>query len=268
MTAQSTIWINGTICDAETARIDPRDRGFTLGDGVFETIRVKNGHLLRLARHFERLAAGLRLLEIDMPFHDTALADAMTQIADASGLQSALLRLTVTRGPGPRGIVPTQGAAPTVTITAGAHVNPTPVKAMIATVTRRNELSPLSHIKSTNYLDSILARMEAARAQADDAILVNTAGRIAESTVANLFAVIADDLVTPPLADGALPGIVRAEILALFGAVERPLLPQDLARASEVFLTSSAGVRPIVALDGRTVAMGPVTARLAATYSD
>jgi branched-chain amino acid aminotransferase len=133
---------------------------------------------------------------------------------------------------------------------------------MIATVTRRNAQSPLSRIKVTSCADSILARIAATRLGFDDAILLNNAGFVAEATAANLFAVIDGTLVTPPVADGALPGVMRGAIIDRMTVEERSLTPEDLAGASEVFLTTSLGIRPLVAVGERAMTVGPVTAAL------
>jgi len=117
-------------------------------------------------------------------------------------------------------------------------------------VTRRNEHSPLARVKSLNYLDNILARREAAENGADDAILLNTRGRVAETTIANLFALIDGRVVTPSVAEGALPGIARGLILERLEVAERPLTLAELRRAGEIVLTNSLGVRPVVAVDG------------------
>ena len=124
---------------------------------------------------------------------------------------------------------------------------------------------PLSRLKSLNYLDAVIASMESQRRGADDALLLNTAGTLAEATAANLFAVIDGVAVTPPIADGALPGLMRAAALDVLEAEERSLTPAALETASEVFLTNVNGVRPVVRLDGRPVGRGrpgPVWASL------
>ncbi len=260
------VWIDGRIEPADTARIDPRDRGFTLGDGLYETIRVKAGEMVRLDRHFARLHAGLDVLDMPLAVGETALADAMRLVLAANALTEAALRLTVTRGIAARGMAPDPTAKLSVVIAAAFYVAPTPARAVIATVTRRNEHSPISRVKTTSCLDSVLARIEAARRGADDAILLNTAGRVAEATAANLFAMIDGALVTPPVADGALPGVMRGWISETLPVVERPLLPEDLERAEEIFLTSALGIRPVIALDRRAMAAGPVAARLAKEF--
>jgi len=147
--------------------------------------------------------------------------------------------------------------------TVGIHE---PVKAITATVTCRNEQSPLSSIKSTNYLDAILARREAAQAGADDAILLNTKGYVSEASAANVFCRFGDELVTPPLDDGALPGVMRQCVLDREPCVERSLWASELLKADEIFLTSSLSIRAVIQLDGAIIGPGvpgPLATRLA-----
>jgi branched-chain amino acid aminotransferase len=224
-----------------------------LGDGLFETIRFRHGRADRLDRHLARLRAGAGLLALPVPADDAMLETAIAALVAANGLGETALaqaRITLTRGPAPRGVLPPDRPLPTLLVTAGPAAEPGPARVVVAGVTRRNELSPLSRVKSLNYLDNILARQEAAGRGADDALLLNTAGRIAESTIANLFLLLDGVLATPPVADGALPGIMRELVIERTGAVERPIGPQDLARAEALFLSSSLGLRAVVELDG------------------
>ncbi len=263
------VYLNDRIIRAEAARIDPTDRGLMLGDGLFETIAVFGGEPRRLGRHFARLRDGARVIGIPVPTDDEGLARALVETRDANGLEDGLLRLTLTRGPAPRGLLPATDARPTLLITASPRdaASSLPARAVISSATRRNEHSPLSRLKTLNYLDNVLARREAAARGADEAILVNTTGRLAETTVANLFVVIAGETLTPPVDDGALPGVVRAELLESGLAAERSLTADAFARASEAFATNSGGIRPIVAVDGRAIGdgrPGPVQASLQA----
>lgn len=255
------IWLNGSIEDADRAGISPADRGFTLGDGVFETLQVRDGAALRLDAHLARLRRGASVIGLSLPRMDYAGAVAAT--LEANGLREAALRLTLTRGPAPRGVLPPANPTPTLLISAGSLPELTPVRLVLARVTRRNEFSPLASIKSLNYLDSILARQEAAARGADDAVMLNTQGRLAETTMANLFLVMNDALVTPPVRDGALPGIMRAEVLRA-GAEERSLLPGDMAGAREVFITTSLGIRSVDEVEGRPLGDFTVATRMRA----
>ena len=243
------LWLRGALVEEAEAAVSPLDRGFTLGDGLFETVRVKGGKVLRPAAHLARLAAGARLLGLPLPALDFAAALAAT--AQANGLTEGVLRLTLTRGTGPRGVLPPATPDPTVVITAAAlPPPPPPARLVIADGTRRNERSPLAQVKSLNYLDNILARQEAAGRGADDAVLLNTADRVAETSIANVFALIDGALLTPPVSEGALPGVMRAAVLAA-GAREAPLSAPDLVGADALFLTSALGIRPVREIAGR-----------------
>jgi branched-chain amino acid aminotransferase len=252
-----TLWLNGRLMAGARARIDPRDRGFTLGDGLFETIRLASGRAAFLERHLARLRRGADLLGIPLTWSDGEIAFGIEALAASEGLREAALRLTLSRGPGERGILPPAAPMPTLLITAAPPAPPAaPARLIVATITRRNEASPLSRLKTLNYLDNILARQEALRRGADDAILLNTRGQVAETSVANLFALIDGVLKTPPVEDGALPGIMRSVLIERCGAVEASLLPADLATADAVFLSNSLGLRPVATLDGAAMGDG------------
>lgn len=260
--------LNGQVIDAAEARLSIADRGFTLGDGLFETVKVVNTRPLRLDAHWRRLAEGAKVLRLTLPLDRAGLDHAVATVLEANGLGSAALRLTVSRGPGVRGLLPPDPATPTWVLTAGPLPPvPGPARAVVAQDVRRNPHSPLARIKALSYLDNVLARIEAEEQGADEAVLLNTNGRVAETTIANLFAVLADGtMVTPPVAEGALPGVRRAEMLERGLAVERPLDLAEVETAREVFLTNALSVRPLVALNGRPIGdgmPGPLTRRLA-----
>ncbi|WNM09781.1 aminotransferase class IV [Komagataeibacter nataicola] len=190
------VWLNGQVLSPAEARIDPADRGLLLGDGLFETMRVADGAVRHFTLHMERLAHGAGVLMLPPPDTDR-IAQAVHDLLAASGLQSGSLRLTLTRGPGPRGLLPPPRVQPTLLLAAAASLPPaTPVRLVTATH-RRDEESVLSRIKSLNYLPSILARMEAASLGADDALLLNRAGHVAETSASTLVAVIGGELLTP-----------------------------------------------------------------------
>ncbi len=242
------VWLNGTLQDAEAARIAPTDRGFTLGDGLFETFKARDGAPLRLEAHlagcagapdFSRSRCRVSILPPRLPKRSRPMGSQKASCASPS------------RAAPPRGACCRQKEPePSLLITAGPLPPDGPVRLVVARVTRRNEFSPLCGIKSLNYLDNILARQEAAGRGADDALILNTQGRIAETSMANVFVVKDGALVTPPLKDGALPGILRAELLKR-GAVEQPLVPGDLARVKEMFLTTSLGIRSVDEVEAR-----------------
>ncbi|MFE0754122.1 aminotransferase class IV [Inquilinus sp. NPDC058860] len=254
-------WLNGRLLAAGEAWIDPADRGFTLGDGLFETIRVRDGAAIWLDRHLARLAAGGAVLGIPARFDDAALAGACAAVITAEGIEAGVLRLTVSRGTGPRGVLPPATPSPTVLIAGHAGLPPqSPVTLVVARGTCRNQTSPLSRVKSLNYLDAVLARREAAERGADDAVMLNTAGRVTETSIANLFARIDGIWTTPPVAEGALPGIMRAEVLARLGAEERPLMVADLQRAEALLLTNALSIRAASSLEDRHPPAGEETA--------
>ncbi len=243
------LWLNGVLHDAGTACIDPTDRGLLLGDGVFETVRASGTLPHHLPRHLARLRAGATVLGIAVPWTDDQIAEAAAAILPAQ--DGSAVRITLTRGPASRGLLPPAGTAPTLLLTAAALApSPPPAHLVIATITRRNEHSPLSRIKSLNYLDSILARQEAARRGADDAVLLNTAGLVAEATAGNVFVLHGETWSTPPVEDGALPGIVRALLLESGRAVVARLSVARLLSADAVCLTSALGVREVFSVEG------------------
>lgn len=245
------IWLNGAILPSPDLAINATDRGFTLGDGLFETICIAKGEPRLFDRHMARLGNGGAVLRIKTP-PVPVIRQAIADLLQAAALEDAVIRLTVTRGVAARGLLPDPHTTPTVLLSVHAMSPPLgPAHVIIARTTRRNEASPLSRIKSLNALDNILARLEAQREGADDAVLLNTKGAIAEATVANLFVRIEGAVVTPPISDGALPGVMRGLLIERGLAVERQLTPALLGEADAGFLSNSLGLRPIHRLADR-----------------
>lgn len=250
--------VNGRLTAADSAALLAQDRGFTLGDGLFETIKVRHGKALRLDLHLERLRAGAALLRLPLPDAPHWLEHGIATLLQANGLTDAALRLTISRGPGQRGLLPPDPTTPTLVLSAAPLPPPLgPARAVTAESVRRNQMSPLARCKTLSYLDNVMARLEAQDRGADDAVLLNTVGRVAETTIANVFVVGEDGiLVTPPVSDGALPGVRRAELLRSMVAIERSIGRDDLLKAREIFLTNALTVRPLVALDDALIGDG------------
>ncbi|HJX61999.1 MAG TPA: aminotransferase class IV [Dehalococcoidia bacterium] len=269
-------WVNGRLVGESEPSLSLLERGLTLGDGVFETILAAGTKLFRPTEHLERLARGASLLAIDLPPAEQLLA-AMLDTLSANQLSAAVVRLTVSRGPDSgRGLDVSPDIAPTVIVRVSPHELRTPGGAGLAAVfspIRRNESSPLSRVKCLSYADNVLARLEARRRGADDAVLLNTAGEVCCASAANLFVVKGGTLTTPPGESGALPGVTRHCVLELAAARrltvrEAPVLPDDLWAADEAFLTNTVtGVAGLTSVEGRSIGtgrLGEVTRLLAA----
>ncbi|GBQ60229.1 aminotransferase class IV [Komagataeibacter swingsii] len=243
------IWLNGRILPAGGAYVDTADRGFLLGDGVFETMRVAGGQIRYLDRHMNRLAQGAAAIMLPPP-DPAAIMAGIAALLDACGMETGSLRLTCTRGVGPRGLLPPAQVTPTVLLTAASGLPPaTPVRLVTASH-RRDAGSILSRIKSLNYLPSILARMEAAEQGADDAVLLNHAGFVAETSASTLVACLGGQLVTPPVSDGALPGTARGVVMDAGIVREGRIAPAQLRMATAAFTLNSLSVREVMAWDG------------------
>jgi branched-chain amino acid aminotransferase len=240
------VWQDGRLVALEEACVSLADRGLLLGDGLFETLAVYNCRVFDLDAHLERLASGLGVLGFAQAIDIAKLRAAIAHYIAAEDMVHAALRITITRGAGPRGLAPPEVPHPTIFMSS-SPMPPwprPPVSLHIATVTRRNEYSPLSRVKALPYLDNLLALSEARAHAADDAVLLNTRGTIACATVANVFAIRDGRLETPPLRDGALPGTMRALVLSLakpagLSPLEASLQVADLSSADEIFLTNS-----------------------------
>jgi branched-chain amino acid aminotransferase len=277
------IWIDGRITDEADARIPVTDHGLLYGDGVFEGMRIYDNRVFRLGDHLRRLEIGARALALDIPGGVDGLAKAILETARAYGKRDAYVRLLVTRGSGPLGVDPTTCPSPCVICMVGdIRLYPPDKQARgldLVTVSLRRPAADVldPRIKSLNYLNSVLAKLEARQHGADEALILNAAGNVAEAAVANVFAVIGGVLCTPPVTDGALEGITRRSLLEIaeregIPARERTLGRFDLWGADEVFLSGS-GVRlmRVATLDARPIGRGgpaPVLQRLDAAFAE
>lgn len=256
----SWAWLNGETVPEGEARIAATDEGLLFARGVFETFRARAGRpVYRLDGHLRRMKDSAAVIGVPPPPTIAQIPDAVAALLDRSGLDDARVRVTLTAGP--------PGGAPALLVQARA-VSGYPESlyesgaAAVIVRTRRNETSPLCGVKSLNYLDNVLAREEAGKAGATEALLLNTQGRVAEGSAFNVFAVKDGRVTTPPLSEGALPGITRAAVLDLaadegIAAEEAPLALDDVHGADELFITNAvAGVLPVTSLDGATVGDG------------
>jgi branched-chain amino acid aminotransferase len=239
------VWQDGRLLALEDAHVAIADRGLLLGDGVFETMAVHRGRVFDLDAHLARLANGLGVLGFAQAVDLVKLRTGIAHYLASEEAAAAVLRLTVTRGPGPRGLPPPEAPRPAIFMTLAPMPSARePLSLHVATVTRRNEHSPLSRIKALPYLDNVLALSEARARGADDALMLNTRGTIACAAAANVFMIRDGHLETPPVCDGALPGTMRALVLSLAKAAglapaERSLDVSGLGEADHVFLTNS-----------------------------
>lgn len=269
------VWLNGVYQDEADAGIAPTDRGFLLGDGIFETVLAQHGRLILFDAHMARLEGAAHALGIPLPPMGPGLASACAGLLQRNGLANApraSLRITLTRGSGPRGLLPPEDMYPTLLITAAlAGAPPVSQTAIIATG-RRNEWSSVANFKSLAYLDNIRARQEAQARGADDAILFNTHGALACASAANVFVWEEERLLTPPVSDGILPGIVRAAVIELarsmhIDAVEQTISLDRLLVAEGAFFTNSLiGIVPVSRLENRAMPAHWLTGRLQAAY--
>jgi branched-chain amino acid aminotransferase len=253
MIPSSAIWSNRA---AGEGRIDSSDRGFLLGDGVFDTLTAFNNVPFEGERHLARLVAHATAIGIEL--NPASVQTGWQSVLGQSAFPAAVLRTTVSRGVATRGLWPSATTGPTIVVTASPW-SPRNLQGSVSLATsdiRRNEKSPTSQLKSLGYLDNILAARDAKGRGADDALLLNTVGAVACTTIANLFAIRDGRLVTPPGSDGVLAGVTRGLVLELAAAAgiasgEATMMRDMLDSAEFVFLTNSVRLLvPVSALDG------------------
>ncbi len=275
------VFIDGKYCAERDAKVSVLDHGLLYGDGVFEGIRAYNGRVFKLREHIDRLFYSAKAILLTVPMSHAALMRATIETCRRNKLRDAYIRLVVTRGVGTLGLNPRRCKKPSVIIIAGKiQVYPAELYAQgmdIVTVpTVRNLHSAVNPaIKSLNYLNNILAKIEANNAGVEEAVMLNAEGYVAEGTADNLFIIKNGTLATPPLSAGALYGITRGTVMELAGQaglqVSEPNLTRyDLFNADECFLTGTgAEIMPVVKVDGRVIGSGkpgPFTRRLVENY--
>lgn len=271
------VFLNGRFVRETDAVVSAFDRGFLYGDGIFETLRVVRGLPFQWDAHLARLARGADLLGILAPMTAGELRLAAARLVALNAMPDSVLRITLTRGAGPRGYSPKGANAPTLVMTLHpaprlAAQKPKRVRLITATI-RVAADDPLARVKTCNKLPYILARAEAEAAGVEDALLLNTRGEIAEATASNIFWFERERLFTPSSRTGILPGITRGTVcglaheLGLRSAVVDEL-PGVLRKASGAFLTNSvSGIVEVSRLDGVRVPVSPWTRRLQAAYA-
>ena len=271
------VYINGTLYDKDDAKVSVYDHGLLYGDGVFEGMRVYGGKVFRMPEHLERLWNSAKAIWLEIPMTPDALAQAVNETVKANEIEDGYVRLVVTRGVGTLGLDPNRCSGPQVIVIAdyialyppeyyenGLHI--------VTVSTIRNHPAALSpRIKSLNYLNNILAKIEGQQAGCVEALMLNQKGEVAECTGDNIFLVRKGELLTPSVDAGILEGITRAVVLELARDLnipvrETPLTKHDVYIADECFLTGSAAeIVPVTKVDSRKIGdgtPGPITLRL------
>jgi branched-chain amino acid aminotransferase len=271
------VWIDGAIVEPSQARVPVLDHGLLYGDGIFEGIRAYARGVFRLDDHLARFATSAKAIHLALPMSLDAVRDVVLATLRALGCDDAYVRLVATRGEGALGVDPTTcPQARLFCIAAQAQIYPPEKLArgldLVTVSWRRPALDAVDpRVKSLNYLNNALAKQEARQRGADEALILNHAGTIAEASVANVFALRGRALATPPPTDGSLDGVTRRSVIELAPGLglapsERSLSRVDLLGADEVFLSGTgAGLVPVRSLDAQTIgagAPGPVYARV------
>jgi branched-chain amino acid aminotransferase len=273
-------WLNGRLRSAEEARLPLNDHGLLYGDGVFEGIRFYNNTPFYLHPHLQRLALSARALMLSLPYTLDEIRTAVTEVIEAFNETDGYIRLVVTRGCGNLGLDPSHCERPNLLLIADHMALANEFQRrdgirLITASTRRPGPTVLDpRIKSLNYLNNVLAKMEARQAGADEALLLNQQGYVVEGTAENIFVVRNGSLSTPPVSDGALDGITRGIVLELckeeqIETKESSLTPYDIYTADECFLCGTgAELLPVRTLDGRPLKQspGPISKQLTQAF--
>jgi branched-chain amino acid aminotransferase len=261
--SESLVFINGEFVAEKLARVSPLDRGFLYGDGVFETIRVANGHPFLWESHMRRLELGIRYPKISGRFDSAQIERETKTLLLENRVTDGFLRIQVTRGAGARGYSPRGASSPTLVITThpASAASPARLKLMTSKI-RLIADEPWTQLKTTNRLPNILARAEVDEAGMDEALLLNHRWTIAGASAANLFCVRKDSLLTPPLAAGGIAGTTRAFIIQSARNLGMDVREEELSLedfyASEAAFLTSAGllVTPVESLDSKPINPG------------
>ena len=275
------VYLDGKYVDSAEAKVSVFDHGLLYGDGVFEGIRIYGGNVYRLDEHLERLENSAKAIMLAVPLARTAMSEAVCETCRRNKLTDGYIRLVITRGAGDLGLAPWLCEKPTLFIIA-SKISLYPQEhydnglSIVTVATRRISQDMLpSTVKSLNYLNNILAKIEAKQAGALEAIMLNAQGMVAECTADNIFIVHKGQILTPAATAGALKGITRSSVFDIARELGIPMREADITRydiwcADECFLSGTgAEVIPVVKLDGRVIGTGkpgPVTARVLASF--
>lgn len=272
------VFLNGNILPEVDAFVPLNDRGFLLGDGLFETMRVAGGKPFRFAQHLERLSRGADFLKIKLPFTAKETQKFAAQLVEKNQLTDAILRVMLTRGTGARGYSIKGADKPTLAMTLHPlpPVNPDePVQWSLVTSSFRIPAGDtLASFKTSSKVLNVLARAEAEEMGADEALLINTNGEVAETAGGNIFWVYHDKICTVPTGRGVLPGITRAVVLEICQSLgletnKRVIKPEHLRNADGIFISQSAlGIVPVASFDGEPVAPSPLVDQIAGAYNE
>jgi aminodeoxychorismate lyase len=272
------VFLNGQFVSESQAVVPINDRGFMYGDGLFETMRVVGGRPFRLAQHLERMVRGAEFLKIKLPYSAKEMQRFSEELIEKNEMPEAILRVILTRGPGPRGYSPGDAGPPTLAMT----LHGTPAQATDTQISWNLVTSPfripasdvLASFKTTSKILYVMARAEAAERGADEALLINTNGEAAETATGNLFWVYQDKICTVPTGRGVLPGITRAVVLEICQNLglqtnKRVIKPEALRNSDGIFVTQSAlGIVPVSVFDGEPVNPSPLVDQIACAYDE
>ncbi|MCH2137801.1 MAG: branched-chain-amino-acid transaminase [Phycisphaerales bacterium] len=273
-----SIWMNGTLVDPNDAKVSVFDHGLLYGDGCFEGIRVYGGHVFKLQAHVERMQASARRIHLEPPYSDSELAAAIEETVQANRIEDGYVRVVYTRGKGSLGLSPfscTEPACIIIADTITLYPEEMYTQGMPVVIAQRPRI-PIEcldpQIKSLNYLNNILAKVEAIDAGVHEAIMLNTQGKVAECTGDNIFLVKDGEIITPDTAAGMLHGITRQFVMEEvapacgYTVTEREVERDELFTADEIFLTGTAAeVIGVSSIDGTPIGsgvVGPITRQL------
>ena len=278
-----TIYIDGKFVPESEAKVSVFDHGLLYGDGIFEGIRFYNGRVFRLEEHLDRLWDSARSICLEIPVSREEMTEALLETIRQNGLRDGYIRQIVTRGVGNLGLNPMQCKRPSIIIIAATiALYPEEVYrnglTIVTCATRRMNAAALNPaVKSLNYLNNVMARIEANLAGADEALMLNDAGNVAECTADNVFIIKKGQIFTPPITAGALRGITRSVVFEIAAEMGMEVSETDITRhdvfvADECFLTGTAAeLIPVIKADGRVIGTGkpgPISTRMIARFRE